>query len=106
MTKFENISIDSLANVYFDGRVVSHSIILPDGSKKTLGIIFPGTYRFDTAAPERMDIIDGSCEVVVDGSDTTRFIPTDESFEIPGNSGFSITVHTGICQYICSFLHD
>lgn len=105
MTTFENISIDSIANVYFDGRVVSHSIILPDGSKKTLGIIFPGTYRFDTEAPERMDIIDGSCEVVVDGSDTTRFIPTDESFEIPGNSGFNITVHSGICQYICSFLH-
>ncbi len=104
MKNFTNVSVDSLANVYFDGKVVSHSVHFPDGSKKTLGIIYPGTYHFGTGAPELMEIIDGSCEVVLDGSGTTRFIPTDESFEVAGNSGFSITVHGGICQYICSFL--
>lgn len=104
MKNFQNITVDTLANVYFDGRVVSHSVHFPDGTKKTLGIIFPGTYRFDTAAPELMEIIDGSCEVAVDGTGSTRFVPTDESFEVPGNSGFSITVNAGVCQYICSFL--
>lgn len=104
MSDFQNVTVKPVANIYFDGGVVSHSIVLPDGSKKTLGLIFPGTYRFDTAAPELMEITDGSCEIVIDGSDTTRFIPTDESFEVAGNSGFSITVHNGVCQYICSFL--
>ncbi len=104
MQQFTNVTADAIANVYFDGKVVSHSVHFADGSKKTLGIIYPGTYRFSTAAPELMEITDGSCEVVIDGSDTTRFIPTDESFEVPGDSGFSITVHGGICQYICSFL--
>ncbi|MBC7980948.1 MAG: pyrimidine/purine nucleoside phosphorylase [Armatimonadetes bacterium] len=104
MNSFKNVSVDAIANVYFDGRVVSHSIHFPDGSKKTLGIIYPGTYRFSTAASELMEIIDGSCEIVIDGSDTTRFIPTDESFKVPANSGFTITVNSGICQYICSFL--
>lgn len=104
MKSFPNVKADALANIYFDGKIVSHSITFPDGSRKTLGIIYPGTYKFNTAAPELMEIIDGSCEVTVDGSGTTRFIPTDESFQVPANSGFSITVNAGICQYICSFL--
>lgn len=104
MSDFQNASVKPVANVYFDGGVVSHSIVLADGTKKTLGIIFPGTYRFDTVAAELMEITDGSCEIVVDGVETTRFIPTDESFDISANSGFSITVHSGVCQYICSYL--
>jgi purine/pyrimidine-nucleoside phosphorylase len=104
MTSFANVSVDSLANIYFDGKVVSHSVHFPDGSKKTLGIIFPGTYHFGTGAPELMEITDGSCDISLDGSGTTRFVPTDDSFEVPGNSGFTITVNSGVCQYICSFL--
>lgn len=104
MKNFPNVSVDALANIYFEGKVVSHSVHFPDGSKKTLGIIYPGTYHFGTAAPELMEITDGSCEISIDGSEVTRLIPTDESFEVPGNSGFSITVHSGFCQYICSFL--
>ncbi|WP_411827284.1 pyrimidine/purine nucleoside phosphorylase [Luteolibacter sp. AS25] len=104
MREFTNVSVNALANVYFDGRVVSHTVQFPDGTKKTLGILFPGTYKFKTEAPELMEIIDGSCEISIDGSDTTRFIPTDESFNVDGNSGFTITVNSGTCQYICSYL--
>ena len=105
MIPFENVTVDPLANVYFDGKVVSHSVHFADGTKKTLGIIFPGTYHFGTEAPELMEITGGSCEMTLDGSGTTRFIPTDDSFEVPGNSGFTITVNAGICQYVCSFLN-
>jgi len=104
MQTFNNVTVDSIANLYFDGKVVSHTVHLPDGSRKTLGIIFPGTYRFETAAPELMEITSGSCDVAIDGSNTTRFVPTDESFEISGDSGFSLTVNEGVCQYVCSYL--
>ncbi|MEP2774956.1 MAG: pyrimidine/purine nucleoside phosphorylase [Luteolibacter sp.] len=104
MNSFSNVTVNAVANVYFDGKVVSHKVTFPDGSSKTLGIIFPGTYKFDTVAPELMEITDGTCEVTVDGSGTTRFVPTDESFEVEANSGFTITVNSGICQYICSYL--
>ena len=104
MKSFQNITADPVANIYFDGKVVSHSIHFPDGSKKTLGLIYPGTYHFGTGVPELMEITDGSCEVSIDGSGSTRLVPTDESFEVPGNSGFTITVNSGICQYVCSFL--
>jgi purine/pyrimidine-nucleoside phosphorylase len=104
MKSFENVTVDTQANIYFDGRVVSHSVHFADGSKKTLGIIYPGTYHFSTGAPELMEIIDGSCEIKIDGSSSTKFIPSGESFDVAANSGFSITVNDGVCQYICSFL--
>lgn len=104
MQQFSKVTVDSIANVYFEGKVVSHSVHFQDGSRKTIGIIFPGTYRFDTGAPEIMEITVGSCEVVIDGTDETLTVPTGESFEVAGKSGFSITVQSGACQYICSFL--
>ena len=48
-TQFDNISVNAKANIYFDGKVISHSIEFADGSKKTMGLIFPGEYNFDTA---------------------------------------------------------
>lgn len=106
MSSFTNVTVDQLANVYFDGKVVSHSVHFPDGSKKTLGLIYPGTYHFGTGAPERMEIVAGHCQVTLDGSETTQSIAAGSAFDVPGNSGFTITVDGEICQYICSFLAD
>lgn len=104
MTSFSNVTVDAKANVYFDGRVVSHTVHFADGTKKTLGLIYPGKYHFGTAAPERMEIIAGACEVVLDGADDTTAIEAGSAFDVAGNSGFTITVADGICEYICSFL--
>ena len=43
--QFSNVSAEAKANIYFDGKVVSHSIKLEDGSPKTFGIIYPGSYH-------------------------------------------------------------
>ena len=104
ITSFTRTTVEAKANIYFDGRVVSHGILLEDGSKKTLGLIYPGKFHFGTAAPELMEIIAGSCTVVLDGSADTLAIEAGGSFKVPGNSGFTITVDEGICEYICSFL--
>lgn len=104
MTSFSNVTVDAKANIYFDGKVVSHTVHFPDGSRKTLGLIYPGKFHFGTAAPERMEIIAGDCLVVLDGSTETLAIEAGSSFDVPGNSGFTITVAGGICEYICSFL--
>ena len=103
-TAFTNVSVDTKANIYFDGRVISHSVHFADGSRKTLGLIYPGIYHFGTAAPELMEIISGTSKVVLDGTDETLVISAGASFEVPGKSGFTITVEDGICEYICSFL--
>jgi purine/pyrimidine-nucleoside phosphorylase len=104
MTSFPNVTADAKANIYFDGKVVSHTVHFPDGSRKTLGLIYPGSYHFGTAAPERMEIIAGDCKVVLDGTAEASVFETGSSFDVPGNSGFTITVEVGICEYICSFL--
>ena len=106
MNSFSNVTVDSKANVYFDGRVVSHTIHFTDGSRKTLGLIYPGKFHFGTAAPERMEIIAGDCEVILDGTEQTLRIEAGSAFDVAGNSGFTITVKEGICEYICSFIQD
>lgn len=101
---FSNVTVDAKANVYFDGRVVSHTVHFADGSKKTVGLIYAGKYHFGTGAPERMEIIAGDCEVILDGTSEVVLVAEGSHFEVAGNSGFTITVTTGICEYVCSFL--
>jgi len=101
--KFENVAAVVKANVYFDGKVVSHTIMLADGSKKTLGLIYAGTYHFGTGAPERMDIVAGSCRYKLDGKADWQTSAAGTFFRVPGKSGFDIVVDQGIVEYVCSF---
>ncbi len=101
--RFENVSAVSRANVYFDGNVVSHTIFLTDGAKKTLGVIFPGSYEFDTKAAERLDITFGTCRVQLPGEQEFRTISAGGSFDVPANSLFQIAVDSDRAEYICSY---
>lgn len=102
--EFANVTAHAKANVYFDGNVVSHTILFADGSRKTLGIIRPGSYHFGTAAAERMEITAGTCEVQLDGAGGSAVFGEGSFFDVPANSGFTIRVAEGLCQYVCSFL--
>ena len=66
---FQNVSVKPQANVYFEGKCVSHSITLADGTSKSVGVILPSTLTFNTGAPEIMECVAGSCEYKLDGSD-------------------------------------
>ena len=102
-TEFKNVTVVAKANLYFEGRVVSHSVLFADGSKKTLGLIYPGEYYFGTGAPERMDIIAGACRVKLKGSSDWQEYGAGTGFDVPGDSGFDIAVASGIAEYVCSF---
>jgi uncharacterized protein YaiE (UPF0345 family) len=91
------------ANIYFDGKVISHVIFLPNGSRKTVGCIYPGTYKFNTDAPERMDIIAGSCRVKLLGQNDWTVYEAGRSFGVPGKSFFELTVEQGIAEYLCTY---
>ncbi len=103
-TQFEGATVTTKANVYFDGNVVSHSVLLQGKIKKTLGLIRPGSYHFKTGAAELMEIVAGACRVTIDGEKAARDYPTGATFEVPGSSGFTISVAAGLCEYICTFL--
>ena len=102
-TEFTNVTAVCKANVYFDGKVVSHTLLFADGAKKTLGLIYAGEYHFGTGAPEKMEIVAGACKVKLDGSETWQSYEAGTLFRVPGKSGFTITVAAGIAEYICSF---
>lgn len=102
--QFENVTAVCKANVYFDGKVVSHTVLFPDGTKKTLGLIYPGSFTFNTGAPERMEIIAGSCKVKIAGQAQAADYAAGTYFDVPGNSSFDIAVESGVCEYVCSFL--
>lgn len=103
-TEFKGVTAVTKANVYFEGKVVSHSILFPDGSKKTLGLIYPGKFHFGTAKAERMEIVAGACQVKLDGHTEVKAYGGGTAFDVPANSGFDIEVSSGICEYICSFI--
>jgi purine/pyrimidine-nucleoside phosphorylase len=103
MTQFDNVSVVLKANIYFDGRVVSHSVLFSDGSRKTLGLIYPGEYRFNTGAPENMAIIAGTCRARMSGESDWKSYSAGTSFDVAGDSSFEIAVDEGTAEYVCSF---
>ena len=102
--EFKQATVHAKANIYFEGRVISHTVITEKGEHKTVGVILPGSYHFGTGKAERMEIIEGSCHVVLDGSEKKSVHAAGGSFEVPANSGFTITVQGDPCHYVCSFL--
>ena len=102
--KIPSVTATTKANIYFDGKVVSHALEQADGSSLTLGLIYPGNYHFGTGKAEQMDIVAGSCKVTLDGEKSESEYTAGNTFHVPANSGFTITVESGICEYICSFI--
>lgn len=102
MSQFDNVSVVKKANLYFDGKCVSHTVLFPDGTRKTLGVIFPATLTFNTGAPELMEINAGSCRVRLAGSEAWHTYGAGQQFDVPGNSSFDIDV-TETLDYVCHF---
>jgi hypothetical protein len=101
--RFDGVSVVTKANVYFDGKVVSHTVNFPDGSRKTIGLIYPGAFTFTTGAPEVMEIVAGACKARIRGESAWKQYAAGASFAVPANSSFDIEVAGGIAEYVCSF---
>ena len=103
MTQFNNVTLVAKANQYFDGQVTSRTILLEDGSRKTLGIMNSGEYDFGTEQAELMEILAGELEILLPGSQTWQRIEGGESFNVPANSSFKVKAKT-LVDYVCSYL--
>ncbi len=102
MSQFDNVSVLKQANVYFDGKCVSHTVQFADGSKKTVGVILPSTLLFNTGAPEVMESVAGACRVRLKGESEWKVYAAGQSFEVPGNSSFEIACDEPY-HYVCHF---
>jgi hypothetical protein len=103
MSDFTNVTIVKKANVYFYGKVTSRTVIFSDGSKKTLGVMLPGEYEFNTSDKEIMEILSGDLDVLLPGESGWKTIKGGESFEVPANAKFSLKVRA-LTDYCCSFV--
>ena len=101
--KFENVTVTTKANVYFDGKCVSHSFQLADGIKKSVGVVLPSSLTFGTAAAEIMECVGGSCQVKQKGETEWTKYTAGQSFNVPANSSFEIQVTDEPFHYICHY---
>jgi len=103
MDEFKGVTVVKRANIYFDGKVASRTILFGDGSKKTLGVMLPGDYEFNTGDKELMEILSGELQVLIAGDMEWKTVRGGESFEVPPNSKFGLRVKK-VTDYCCSFL--
>ena len=105
MSQFESVTIKKDANIYFDGKVTSRTIELPDGETKSLGIMLPGDYEFGTAAAELMEITSGSLMLQIAGDEVWTSVVGGGSFDVSANSSFKVVV-AEVTDYVCSYLKN
>lgn len=103
MSELTQVTVIKAANIYFDGLVTSRTVICADGSRKTLGIMQPGEFEFNTQAAELMEILSGELTVQLPGEDGWRSVQGGESFAVPANAKFTMRV-ARLTDYCCSFL--
>jgi uncharacterized protein YaiE (UPF0345 family) len=103
MDHFENVTIVKKANVYFEGKVTSRTVLFPDGTKKTLGVMLPGEYEFGTGAAEVMEVLAGSMTVLLPGESEWQTFVAGQSYDVPANSKFKLKL-TEVADYCCSYL--
>lgn len=101
-SRIDGVSVNTQASVYFDGKCVSHGLVFPDGTKKSVGVVLPATLTFGTGAPEIMECVAGGCEYKLAGSDAWLQCGPGDRFSVPGNSSFDIRV-TDAFHYICHY---
>jgi hypothetical protein len=99
---FKDVSVVKKANIYFDGKVTSRTVLFPNGEKKTLGIMMPGEYEFGTEQAELMEIQTGEAEVRLPGQNTWQTIHGGEEFSVPAKAKFGIKVRQ-VTDYCCSY---
>ncbi|HNZ85112.1 MAG: pyrimidine/purine nucleoside phosphorylase [Paludibacteraceae bacterium] len=101
--QFNNVSIEKKANVYFNGNVTSRTVLFPDGTRKTLGIMMPGEYEFGTDSAELMEMLGGNMDVLLPNESEWKSYAEGDSFHVPAKSSFKLKVNT-VVDYCCSYL--
>ena len=101
-TSIANVTVNTQASVYFDGKCISHGITFPDGTKKSVGVVLPATLTFNTGAPEIMECVAGRCDYKLAGTDAWLTSGPGDKFNVAGNSSFEIRVSEPY-HYICHF---
>jgi len=101
--QFDNVTVIKKANIYFEGKVTSRTIVFAGGEKKTLGIMLPGEYEFNTADREIMEVLAGSMDIMLAGESEYKTYGEGTSFEVPARSSFKLIIKEA-SDYCCSYI--
>lgn len=101
-TQFNHVSVEKKANIYFEGRCMSHTVLFADGKKKMLGVILPGDeeLKFATHTSEKIEIISGECYVQLPSNNNFQNYRAGQSFFVKGNSHFTLKC-SEVVNYVC-----
>jgi uncharacterized protein YaiE (UPF0345 family) len=100
--EFSGVTVVKKANVYFDGKVTSRTVLFSDGSRKTLGLMLPGEYEFSTDAPEVMEVLAGAMKVLLPGQTEWQVFTVGQSFKVPAKASFKLVIDA-VADYCCSY---
>ena len=89
-------------NSYFQGQVQSVEFQRL-GRRQSVGVIDAGEHTFGTADPERMSVVSGELLVTLPGASAARHYPAGTSFEIGGESSFTVVAVEPVA-YLCEYL--
>lgn len=103
MSQFDQVSVVKKANIYFDGKVTSRTVLFADGTRKTLGIMLPGEYEFGTDSKEIMEILAGELKVLLPGESEWLSISGEGVFTVEAGQRFKLQVEA-VTDYCCSYV--
>ena len=103
MSEFKGVTVIKEVNAYFDGAVTSRTVVFADGSRKTLGVMLPGDYEFNTGSAEIMEIMSGDLDILLPGAASWQAVKGGESFEVSANASFKLKIKS-LTDYCCSYL--
>lgn len=83
---FENVTVRKNANIYYDGKLTSRTLLFDDGTRKTLGFVLPGSYDFSTNCKEVVDVYSGCLTISYGGNDNEYY--EGDTFSIPAKTDF------------------
>lgn len=102
-TQFDQVSVVKKANIFSDGKCVSHTVLFADGSKKTVGVMFPSTLEFTTRAAEMLELNGGKCKLRLAGESGWTEYAGGQQFHVPADTRFEIEILETL-DYVCHFL--
>lgn len=99
--QFEQVTVNKKANVFFDGKCVSHTVTLASGERKSVGVILPSALRFDLSTREVMEVVDGTAHVSINGAAEQAYA-AGQSWTVEAGGYFIIRAEAPV-HYVCHF---
>lgn len=97
---FEDATVRKRANVYYDGQVTSREVTTSDGERRTLGIVLPGSYQFETETEETIEVLAGAGRL--DLPDETVEFDAGDIVTVPAATAFEF-VADDVVDYCCAY---